>query len=256
MCLFEQSGPKLSMSSSNSKTLSRPLDSRYDDSLIPFVFVGIRFQQLFWSSQFRLITCMVFAILLNTHVRFYPSTACSPVNRAKTNPACFTSKRWCTHSFRRCSLLGLLCFWFSLPPIWSRWGAMRDTGGRLCATSGSRPRLWRYSSCIRRYDCPRKCVSIIANQCIFGMLTWLSCVNFEFVCLWFATQITMQSFLMFSCKRMGLRPDDLYLYADLTQQCWTQKHWAWGLFLGVRWFCCIYIGAIVEFATAGNYVRV
>ncbi len=33
---------------------------------------------------------------------------------------------------------------------------------------------------------------------------------------------------------MGLRPDDLYLYADLTQQCWTVTHWSWALGLGVR----------------------
>jgi hypothetical protein len=57
---------------------------------------------------------------------------------------------------------------------------------------------------------------------------------FSFVNSYIVSQITTQSFLIFSCKRMGLQPEDLYLYADLTQQCWTQKHWAWGLGLGVR----------------------
>ncbi len=39
---------------------------------------------------------------------------------------------------------------------------------------------------------------------------------------------------------MGLRPDDLYLYADLTQQCWTVNHLKWAFGLGVRFgqFTC------------------
>ncbi len=50
----------------------------------------------------------------------------------------------------------------------------------------------------------------------------------------FPSQITTQALLLFSCKRMGLRPEDMYLNADLSQQCWTPKHIGWAVGLGVR----------------------
>ena len=52
--------------------------------------------------------------------------------------------------------------------------------------------------------------------------------------LLFPFQITTQALLLFSCKRMGLRAEDMYLNADLSQQCWTPKHIGWAVGLGVR----------------------
>jgi hypothetical protein len=66
----------------------------------------------------------------------------------------------------------------------------------------------------------------------------LNCVDRFHFC---REQISTQSFLLFSCKRMGLRPDDLYLYADLTQQCWTVTHWSWALGLGVRFLTFLFV---------------
>eukprot|EP00455_Lapot_gusevi_P049496 TRINITY_DN7029_c0_g2_i2.p1 TRINITY_DN7029_c0_g2~~TRINITY_DN7029_c0_g2_i2.p1 ORF type:complete len:453 (+),score=112.27 TRINITY_DN7029_c0_g2_i2:713-2071(+) len=43
--------------------------------------------------------------------------------------------------------------------------------------------------------------------------------------------ITQQTFLMLSCKKIGIKDADFYLVPDLSRQCWTGEHykWLWGL---------------------------
>lgn len=54
--------------------------------------------------------------------------------------------------------------------------------------------------------------------------------------------VTQQTFYLFSCKKIGARSDDYYLYADLSEQCWTPTHLTFCFMLGLPMFIVYAIG--------------
>eukprot|EP00455_Lapot_gusevi_P014332 TRINITY_DN17119_c0_g1_i5.p1 TRINITY_DN17119_c0_g1~~TRINITY_DN17119_c0_g1_i5.p1 ORF type:complete len:634 (+),score=97.92 TRINITY_DN17119_c0_g1_i5:441-2342(+) len=54
--------------------------------------------------------------------------------------------------------------------------------------------------------------------------------------------ITRQTFLLLSCKKVGLRGDDYYLTSDFGVQCWSQGHLLWVFFLAFPMFFLYVVG--------------
>ena len=61
----------------------------------------------------------------------------------------------------------------------------------------------------------------------FTMITLFFLIICEF-CILFS-QLTQQAFLLFSCKKISVESDGSYLFADLSQKCYTAEHLGWAI---------------------------